>query len=80
MLLSLYDISVPNYLQMLGSMKAILSKSAQHAEQNGLDVDELLAAKLHPYMLPLRFQLVSVVHHSLGAEVMKQTCLCRHRR
>ena len=73
MLLSLYDISVPNYLQMLGSTKAILSKSAEHAEQNGLDVDELLAAKLHPDMLPLRFQLVSVVHHSLGAiEGMKQ--------
>ena len=73
MLLSLYDISVPNYLQMLGSTKALLSKSADHAEQNGLDLDKLLAAKLHPDMLPLRFQLVSVVHHSLGAiEGMKQ--------
>ena len=73
MSLSLYDISVPNYLQMLGSTIGLLSKSAEHAEQNGLDLDTLLAAKLHPEMLPLRFQLVSVVHHSLGAiEGMKQ--------
>ena len=73
MSLSLYDISIPNYLQMLGSTTGVLSKSAEHAEQNGLDVDTLLAAKLHPEMLPLRFQLVSVVHHSLGAiEGMKQ--------
>lgn len=73
MSLSLYDISVPNYLQMLGSTIGVLNKSAQHAEQNGLDLDTLLAAKLHPDMLPLRFQLVSVVHHSLGAiEGMKQ--------
>ena len=67
MSLSLFDISIPNYLQMLGSTLGVLSKSAEHAEQNGLDVDTLLSAKLHPDMLPLRFQLVSVVHHSLGA-------------
>ena len=73
MSLSLYDISVPNYLQMLGSILGVLSKSAEHAEQNGLDLDTLLAAKLPPDMLPLRFQLVSVVHHSLGAiDGMKQ--------
>jgi len=67
MSLSLYDISVPNYLQMLGSTIGVLSKSAEHAEQNALDLDDLLVAKLHSDMLPLRFQLVSVVHHSLGA-------------
>jgi len=73
MSLSLFDISVPNYLQMLGSTMGVLSKSAEHAERNGLDLDTLLAAKLHPDMLPLRFQLVSVVHHSLGAiDGMKQ--------
>ncbi|MDG2473306.1 MAG: DUF1993 domain-containing protein [Pseudomonadales bacterium] len=73
MSLSLYDISVPNYLQMLGSTLAILAKTSEHAEQSGVDLDKLLAAKLHPGMLPLRFQLVSVVHHSLGAiEGMKQ--------
>ena len=47
MSLSLYDISVPNYLQMLGSTIGVLSKSAEHAEKNGLDLDTLLAAKLH---------------------------------
>ena len=73
MSLSLFDISIPNYLQMLGSALGVLSKSAEHAEQNGLDVDTLLSAKIHPDMLPLRFQLVSVVHHSLGAiDGMKQ--------
>ena len=31
---------------MLGSTQGVLSKSAEHAEQNGLDLDTLLAAKL----------------------------------
>ena len=73
MSLSLYDISVPNYLQMLESTTGVLSKSADHATPNGLELDNLLTVKLHPDMLPLRFQLVSVVHHSLGAiDGMKQ--------
>ena len=74
MSLTLYDISIPNYLQMLGGTIAILVKTSKHAEQSGIDLDELLSAKLHPDMLPLRFQLVSVVHHSLGAiEGMEQS-------
>ena len=55
MSLPLYDISVPNYLQMLGSTIVILAKTSEHAEQSCVDLDKLLAAKLHHDMLPLRF-------------------------
>ena len=67
MSLSLYKITVPSYLQVLDSVLAIASKAEAHYAEQGLDLAELLATRLHPDMLPFHFQLVSVAHHSLGA-------------
>lgn len=67
MSISLYDISISNYLQLLSSMDSILEKGAAFCEENGSSTDELINLQLHPEMAPLRFQLNSVVHHSLGA-------------
>ena len=67
MALSLYDISVPSYLQVLGSISGIMAKGAEFARDNKLDLAETVAARLRPDMLPFHFQVVSVFHHSLGA-------------
>ena len=67
MSLSLYDAIVPSYRQILGSVQTILEKGAQHYESRGLKPDDLLAEGIHSDMLPLPFQLHSVMHHSLGA-------------
>ena len=67
MTLSLYDISIPNYLQILGSTINVLNKGAEYAEENSLDLAQLLETKLCPDMQSLKFQLLSVAHHSLGA-------------
>lgn len=67
MSIALYDISIANYLQLLNSMDKILEKGAAYCEENGLSTDELINMQLHPDMAPLRFQLNSVAHHSLGA-------------
>lgn len=64
MSISLYEASVVSYLQVLPAASALLNKAAEHFSARGTDLEELLEARLHPDMLPLRFQLLSVVHHS----------------
>jgi hypothetical protein len=67
MAISLYDASVGNYQQVLTSISSVLDKGKAHAQATGLDLSELLEARLAEDMLPLRFQIVSSAHHSLGA-------------
>lgn len=67
MAISLYDVSVATYLQTLGAVVGLLEKGREHAAGNGIDLDEIVETRLYPDMLPFRFQLVSVAHHSLGA-------------
>jgi hypothetical protein len=67
MAISLYDISVPGYLQVLGSVHGILEKGGKHAQEHDLDPAEIVTTRLSPDMLPFHFQVVSVCHHSLGA-------------
>ncbi len=64
---SLYDICVPSYLQMLNAAGKVLQKGQDFCNENSLDPNELLDARLHESMLPLRSQIISVAHHSLGA-------------
>jgi len=64
---SLYDLSVANYLQTLGGVIGFLEKGLTHFTANAVDPNEIVETRLAPDMLPFRFQLVSVAHHSLGA-------------
>ena len=63
---SLYSLCVPGYLQTLTAVEGFLEKGAQHARAAGIDPQTLVDARLAQDMLPLRFQIVSVAHHSLG--------------
>jgi hypothetical protein len=67
MAISLYDVSVGSYLQILGAVSAFLAKGREHCEKSGIDLDEVVETRLIADMLPFRFQIVSVAHHSLGA-------------
>jgi len=67
MAVSLYEASVERYLQGLAGASGFLEKARQHCASSGIELSEMVEARLHPDMLPLRFQLVSVAHHSLGA-------------
>ncbi|MDE0008115.1 MAG: DUF1993 domain-containing protein [Gammaproteobacteria bacterium] len=64
---SLYDASVGTYLQILSSVEGVLDKGREHCEANGIDLGEVVEMRLIDDMLPFRFQLISVTHHSLGA-------------
>ena len=66
MSISLYDASVGSYLQILPAVSALMNKASEHFSAQGVDLEEIVDARLHADMLPLRFQIVSVVHHSTG--------------
>src|SRR5689334_24304864 len=67
MAIALYDLSVANYLQTLAGVAGFLEKGRAHFAANGVDLDDVVETRLAPDMLPFRFQLQSVAHHSLGA-------------
>ena len=67
MSLPLYEIVVPNFTQTLNAVSQVLAKGAEFARERGEAADSLLDLGLHETMWPLRPQLVSVMHHSLGA-------------
>lgn len=67
MAISLYDLSVASYLQTLGGVIGVLEKGLAHCTANGIDPNEIVEARLTSDMLPFRFQVQSVAHHSAGA-------------
>ncbi|HJQ57338.1 MAG TPA: DUF1993 domain-containing protein [Vineibacter sp.] len=67
MALSLYDLSVPTFLQTLGGVEGFLGRGLAHCQEKGTDPNEIVESRLFADMLPFRFQIVAVAHHSLGA-------------
>ena len=67
MAFTLYDASVANYLQTLGAVGGFLERGLTYFREKGIDPETIVEAHLAPDMLPLRFQIISVTHHSLGA-------------
>ena len=64
---SLYDATVGTFRQILGATANVLEKGRAHCEENGISLDEVVETRLIDDMLPFRFQVISVAHHSLGA-------------
>ncbi|TRZ57875.1 MAG: DUF1993 domain-containing protein, partial [Rhodocyclaceae bacterium] len=67
MAISLYDGSVVSYLQTLGAVSGFLERGLLHCRENGIDPEEIVETRVYADMLPFRFQIQSVVHHSVGA-------------
>lgn len=67
MAITLYDATVGTYKQILSSIEGVLSKGREHCEANGIDLNDVVETRLIDDMLPFRFQVISVAHHSLGA-------------
>ncbi len=67
MTISMHEISVVSYLQTLGAVAGYLDKGLAHCREQGIDPGEIVETRLYPDMLPFRFQIQSVVHHSAGA-------------
>ena len=67
MSLSLYDVIVPSFLQVLGGTASVLKKGAAHFEANNTDANAIVDFRLAPDMLPFWFQVSSVAHHTIDA-------------
>ncbi len=64
---SLYDLSVASYLQTLGAVAGFLDRGLDHCRENDVDPNTIVETRLFPDMLPFRFQIWSIRHHSIGA-------------
>jgi hypothetical protein len=67
MSLSMYDVSVPVFLRMLGNLGAILCKGVDSAEARGIDPQVLASARLAPDMFPLTRQVQIACDAAKGA-------------
>ena len=67
MAISLYDLSVANYLQTLGAVEGFLGKGLAHFQEAKADPNAILDERLCGDMLPFKFQVWATAHHSLGA-------------
>jgi hypothetical protein len=67
MAIQLYDLSVATYLQTTGAVERFLQKGLEYCNENSIDLNDVVETRLYEDMLPFRFQIISVVHHSLGA-------------
>lgn len=66
MAFSTYEASVPVFRQILGSLSGLLQKAEAHAAANGMEVSELLEAKLIPDMFSFTRQIQIACDHAKG--------------
>jgi len=66
MTISLYDISVATYQQVLGAVDNFMEKGAEYCNENGISVEEIVETQLHDDMRPFRYQIFAVALHSLA--------------
>ena len=67
MSISFYDASVGSYLQILEGAAGFMELGKTHAEENGIDLQDIVMTRLREDMMPFHFQVVSTAHHSWGA-------------
>jgi hypothetical protein len=65
--ITLYQATIPTYLQIVGSVINLLDKAESHCANNNMPAEQLIQARLADDMLPFTFHITSVCHHSMGA-------------
>ncbi len=69
---SLYDLSVPTFLQTVSAVGGFLDRATRHCAETGADLEELVKASLFPDMAPFHFQIEALTHHAVwGLEAVK---------
>lgn len=72
MSISLYDLSVPTFLQTVRSVGCFLDRAATHFAEMSVDLDSFVNARLFDDMAPFHFQIEAAWHHSVwGVEALK---------
>ncbi len=65
MTISLYDLSVPTFLQTTRATGRLLDRAVRHCAETGNDPDDFVEARLFDDMAPFHFQIESVKNHSV---------------
>jgi uncharacterized protein len=69
---SLYDLSVPTFLQTVKAVGGFLDRAARHCAETRTDPDDFVHARLFDDMAPFHFQVEAAWHHSVwGLEAVK---------
>src|SRR5271163_4298601 len=69
---SLYDLSVPTFLQTVNAVAGFLDRAATHCAETGADPDDFVHARLFDDMAPFHFQIEAMTHHALwGPQAVK---------
>src|SRR5262249_54575660 len=63
---SLYDLSVPTFLQTVRSIGGFLDRAARHFVETGVDPDSFVNTRLFNDMAPFHFQTEAGWHHPVG--------------
>ena len=64
MAISFYDVSIGSYLQTLDAFTGVLDKALAHFREKGVDPETIVETRLHPDMLPFRFQVMQIAFHA----------------
>src|SRR4249920_2995438 len=62
---SLYELSVPTFLQTVRAVGGFLDRAAKHCVETGADPDDFVRASLYPDMAPFHFQIEALTHHAV---------------
>jgi hypothetical protein len=69
---SLYDLSVPTFLQTVRAVAGFLDRAVRHCAETAADPDDFVHARLFDDMAPFHFQIEAVANHSAwGLEAVK---------
>jgi hypothetical protein len=72
MVTSLYELSVPTFLQTVRAVGGFLDRAAQHCAEVGADPDDFVPLRLYDDMAPFHFQIEAASHHAVcGLEAAK---------
>jgi len=65
MSVSLYDLSVPTFLQTVNALADVLDRTREHCAKTGDDPDDFVEVRLIDDMAPFHFQIEAAWHHAV---------------
>ncbi len=69
---SLYDLSVPTFLQTVKAVRGFFDRAVRHCTETGTDPEDFVHARLFDDMAPFHFQIEAAWHHAVwGLEAVK---------
>jgi uncharacterized protein len=69
---TLYNLSVPTFLQTVRAVGGFLDRAARHCAEIGADPDDFVQVRLFEDMAPFHFQIEAASHHAVwGLEAAK---------